>query len=208
MSKYLLPTFGAVGVVTLKEPFTGLVAPGLQYKVTALRMLQDILAEGDDPFEKHYAAYEIPEEKFLEDVRDGVCIISLTSPLGETINVPNSYLANLPVGTGIPYATMMVGVNLGALPTDLNLGYFMTKVKELANDLLGVSNADVKALKASSITYMSVEDSAAIETARKVVMETVVTTEAKLYQSEQARLALQTRNGDLEAYILANHPPE
>lgn len=206
-TNYLIPNLGATGAITLKDPFAGLCAANVPYKVSSVRTMQDIVANGADPYNTYYAPYSISEEKFAQDVKDGVVIISLLSPTGETVSVPNSYLANLPVATGIPYATMLVGINLGPLPLDLNLAYFMTVVQNAARDLLGVENADIKVGKATSTTYLSIADSTAIETARKAVMDTVVTDAAKLYASEQARLALQQKNADLEAFILKNVKP-
>lgn len=206
-TNYLIPNIGATGAITLNAPFAGLCAANVPYKVSAVRMLQDIVARGEDPYNAYYAPYSITQAKFAQDVKDSVCIISLLSPEGETVCVPNSYLANLPVATGIPYATMLVGINLGPLPLDLSLAYFMEVVKQAAHDLLGVENADVKAAKASSTTYLTIADSSAIETARKVVMDTVTTDAAKLLISEQARQALQQKNADLEAFILANFNP-
>lgn len=207
MANYLLPNIGAVGAITLLPPFNGLCASNVPYEVTGLRRLRDLAASGADPFATFYQPAEIDQAKFLEDIRDGVCIITLLGPDGQSVEVPNSYLANLPVATGVPYATMMIGVKIGSLPLDLSLAYLMAKFKELAHDLVGAQNVDVRAARASSITYLSIDDAEAVETARKNVMSTVVTTDAKLHASEQARIALQERNADLEAYILAHHPP-
>ena len=203
---YILPNVGATGTVTLKAPFAGLCAANVPFKVSGVRTLQDVVAGGQDPFNLYYLPYGITEAKFIQDVADKVCILSLTSPTGEPVHVPNSYLETLPVSTGMPYATMFVGVNLGAMPSGLSLAYFMATVKQLAHDLLGVSNADVKAMKASSTTYLSMTDAEAIEAARQTVMGVVVTDRAKLIAALDVTVALQSRNADLEAYIL-NPPP-
>jgi hypothetical protein len=204
---YLLPNVGSSGAIKLKAPFTGLCAANVPYTVSGVRTLRDIAAGGQDPFLLYYDSSSIPKETFVDDVANGVCILSLVSPTGETVYVPNSYLESLPVAMGMPYVTMMVGINLGAIPTSLSLSYFMAQVKDLAHDLLGVANADVKAVKASSVTYLSVEDAGTIETARQTIMETITTDAAKLATSETNRAALAQRNSDLEAYILANMPP-
>lgn len=207
MATYLLPNIGTTGAIKLKVPFTGLCAENVPYQVSGISTLHEIVSSGQDPFEMYYEPNSITEEKFLQDAADGVCIISLVSPTGETVRVPNSYLESLPIATGVPYSVMMVAVNLGALPHDLSLTYFMTKVGELAHDLLGIAAPEVRAVKASTTTYLTLEDAASIEAARKVVMDTVVTTEARLAESEAARLALVALNADLEAYIVANHIP-
>lgn len=206
-TNYLLPNVGSAGAIKLKAPFTGLCAANVPYSVSAVRTLRDISASGQDPYLLYYQPNDITDEQYSSDVSNNVCILSLVSPTGETVYVPNSYLESLPVAMGIPYCTMMVAVNLGALPTSLSLAYFMSQVQTLAHDLLGVDSADVKAIKASTVTFLSVDDSEALEAARTTVMEAVVTDAAKLVASEAARAALKQRNDDLEAYILANMNP-
>lgn len=204
---YILPNIGASGVIKLKAPFDHLCAENVPYEVSGVRLLSDITATGQDPFGLYYQPYEIEEDKYLQDVKDGVCLLSLRSPTGETVFVPNSYLISLPVSMGIPYSTMMVAVNLGALPHDLSLSYFMAQVQAFAHDLLGVGNADVRAIKASTTTYLSVEDSETIENARKVIMQDVITDAAKLRTAEESLQQLRQTNDDLEAFILTHLPP-
>jgi hypothetical protein len=207
MAALLVPNQGATGVIKLKAPFASLCTDGVPYTVTSISTLGAITAAGQDPYGLFYEPYQITTDDYLKDVAAGACILSFQSPTGETVNAPNSYLLSLPVATGIPYVTMMVGVNLGTVPVDLNLAYFISQMQSLANDLLGVANADVRAVKGSTVTYLSVEDSNAIEAARANVMSAVVTDRAKLVASEAARVKLQQYNQDLEAYILANIPP-
>jgi hypothetical protein len=201
---YIKPTVGSSGVIKLKDPFTGLCAENVPYEVTGLQTLQASSAGNVDPYALYYEPFEISRERFAEDVADKVCIVSLRSSDGETVYVPNSYLESLPVATGVPYGTMLVTVNLGALPQDLSLQYFMTKLAEMARDLMGVQNAPVRAMLASTLTSLSLEDAAAIEGARKAIMENVVTDAAKLRVAEEALFALQTKYSDLEAFVLAN----
>ncbi len=201
---YFLPSVNTSGVITLKAPFAALCAANVPYNVAGVRTLADIVAAGQDPYGLYYEPYQLDQATFNADVKDGVCILSLKSPSGEWVYVPNSYLVNAPVATGIPYASMLVGVKLGAIPQSLSLAYFMNAVQELAHDLLGVSNAEVMPVKNSTTTYISLDDSRAIELARANVMQSVVTDAAKLRTSEIERLKAIARIAELEAYILAH----
>lgn len=205
MPAYILPNVGASGAINLKVPFAGLCATNVPYKVTGIRTLQDVVADGLDPFNSYYVTHSISEAKFLADLADGVCIVSLLSPTGETVRVPNSYLETLPVSTGVPYSVTIVGVNLGSLPEGMSLAYFMSTVSQLAHDLLGITNAEVKLAKASSTTYLTIDDAATVEAARNAVMSTVVTDRAKLIAAQATIVELQSKNADLEAFILT--PP-
>jgi hypothetical protein len=204
MTQYIVPNLGATGVIKLKAPFAGLCADNTPYQVTGIRTLQDIVAEGKDPFALYYTPYGLDQTVYADDISNNVCIISLTASDGEPVAVPNSYLISLPIAMGVPYATMLVGINLGALPQDLSLTYFMNQVAELAHDLLGVDNAQVRATLASSLTYLSVDDAATIEAARQAVMDNVITEMARRLSAENALNALQQKYNDLEAYVLAH----
>lgn len=207
MAALLVPILGTVGVIKLKDPFASLCADGVPYRVTGIRTLSAITADGEDAYGKYYQPAAITEGIYRSDVNAGVCILTLEAPDGTPVYVPNSYLISLPIATGVPYMTMMVGVNLGSLPVGFNLAYFMSQVQSLANDLLGVANADVRAVKGSTVTFIPVEDSTALEAARNQVMGAVVTDRAKLVASEAERTRLQQLNQDLEQYILAHTPP-
>jgi hypothetical protein len=207
MTQYIVPNLGASGVIKLKDPFAGLCAANTPYTVTSIQTLQDIVADGQDPFALYYSPFGLDQTVYAQDINDRVCIVSLTPSDGDVVRVPNSYLISLPIAMGIPYATMMVGINLGALPQDLSLAYFMTQVAELAHDLLGVDNAAVRAMRASSLTYLSVDDAATIEAARQTVMQAVTTETARRLAAETALNALQQKYNDLEAYALAHTTP-
>jgi hypothetical protein len=207
MSRYIQPSIGSSGVIKLKYPFTGLCSAGVPYEVTGLQTLHAVASTNQDPYALFYEPFEIDREKFAADVADRVCIVTLRASDGEEVKVPNSYLESLPVATGVPYGTMLVTVNLGALPQDLSLQYFMSQLKDMARDLMGVQNAAVRAMLASSLTSLTVEDAAAIESAREVVMGAVVTDAAKLRVAQEALVALRAKYNDLEAYVLAQDNP-
>lgn len=200
---YNLPPVNTSGVINLATPFQALCAANVPYTVAAVRTLSDIVASGQDPYSLYYEPGSIDQAKFEQDIADNVCILSLKSPDGDWVYVPNSYLLSAPVATGVPYSSCLVGIRLGALPESLSLAYFMATVQQLAHDLLGVSDAEVKPVKNSVTTYLSLDDSKVIEAARADVMQTVVTDNAKLKASETARLKAVQRITDLEAYILA-----
>jgi len=204
---YIQPSIGSSGVIKLKEPFAGLCAENVPYEVISLQTLEATAGTGQDPYALYYEPFEIPLEKYREDLANKVCIVTFRASDGEPVQVPNSYLESLPVATGVPYGTMFVTVNLGALPQDLSLSYFMSKVGELAHDLLGIQTPQVRAMLASRLTSISIEDSAAIEAARRAVMENIVTDGAKLRVALEDLHALQMKYSDLEAFVLANQLP-
>lgn len=201
---YITPPVGTKGVITLNEPFANDVTANVPYTVAAVRTLADIAAAGQDPYALYYAPKGLSQDVYQQDVDNGACLLSLQSPAGQWVYVPNSYLANAPAAGGVPYTVMGVAINLGALPDSLSLAYFKSTIQQLAHDLLGVTVQpdDVQALTMSATTFLSQDDSKVIETARQNVMSTVVTDYAKLQQSEAARMDAIGKITELENYIL------
>lgn len=198
---YIVPPINTSGVINLKEPFKSLCAANVPYTVVSIRTLGDIVNDGKDPYGSYYEAFGLDQATFNSDVNSGVCIISLRSPSGEFVHVPNSYLDTAPVATGVPYSSMIVGVRLGALPESLSLEYFNNSVKELAHDLLGVTDAEVKAVKVTETTYIPLDESKTFEAARQNVMSIVVTDSAKLRASEIERQKAIQKIAELELFI-------
>jgi hypothetical protein len=203
MATFLLPQVGSKGLIKLDAPFTNLVTSDVPYTVAAVRRLSDIASSGIDPFVTYYSPLGIDLVKYQADIVAGVCILSLQSPSDSWVYVPNSYLLAMPDSSGIAYTNIVVGVNLGALPDGLALDYFNAKVRDLAHDLLGVSNADVRGMVNSATTYLSKADHDVIAAARRNVMGIVVTDAAKLKESERQLATARAKIVELENFIRA-----
>lgn len=201
---YLNPPVGMVGTIVLTAPFTNAVVANLPYTVRSVTSLKAIAAEGKDPYALYYQDAGISADKYQEDLTNNVCIISLESSSGVWVYVPNSYLASLPLTGGAPYTTYLVAVNLGLLPDNLDLSYFQSQLVQLAHDLMGVDNAEVKVVAASATLHLSQADAATIETARQTVMSTLTTDRAMYLQEKALRESAIQRIQLLEQYITDN----
>lgn len=204
---FIVPPINTVGVINLAPPYTNEVSANVPYTVSAIRTLSDIAASGQDPYELYYKPVSISAADYASDLARGVVIISLKSPSGEWVYVPNSYLLTAPVGTGVPYTEMIVAVNLGPLPDSLSLAYFKSAVQELARDLMGKENAMVQSMVASETIYLTLEDSKTIEAARQAIMDEVITDRAKYLNEQKLRLQAVAKIAEYEAWMLAHPSP-
>jgi hypothetical protein len=203
---HLLPQVNSKGVIKLAAPFVTVVTANIPYTIAAVRRLSDFATSGLDPFALYYEPAGLSQEIFENDVKAGVCIISLQSPSDEWVYVPNSYLLAMPDAAGVAYSNKVVAVNLGALPDDLSLDYFKTALAELAHDLLGVTDADVRSLIVSAPTYLSQVDHATFSAARKTIMGIVVTNYAKYREAERLRVQAIAKIAELENHIRSLTP--
>lgn len=207
----IIPPINSFGAINLKAPYTSAVAANTPYTVASIRTLKDIAISGQDPYELYYEPAGVSRADYASDLERGVVILTLLPLSGDPVYVPNSYLDKAPDASGIPYYTVLVGVNLGVLPASMSLAYFMNAVKELAHDLIGVNDAPVQSSVVSNALLLPLEDANTIEAARKAVMATVVTDRAKLQASEAARQKAEAKVRELENYIISlnlpNSPP-
>lgn len=204
----IVPPINSFGTLNLKDPYASQITATTPYKVAAIRTLTDIAASGQDPYELYYEPLAVSQADYANDLARGVVILSLVSPSGQWVFVPNSFLNTAPIATGLPYYSMIVGVNLGMLPSSFGLSYFMNAVKELAHDLIGVNDAPVVSSIVSDALMVSIEDSATIEAARKAIMATVITDRAKLQASELARQKAEAKIVELENFIISLNLPD
>lgn len=201
----LIPNIGVKGLFHLLPPYDTQVLKDVAYTCVAIRRMSDILVAGGDPFNDYYTSVGLSEDTFKADLASGVCIISLQAAPNIFIYVPSSYIVSFPDIGGIPYTTLLLGINLGAVPDSMDLSYLKNKIAADVLETLGIES-EVTAVAASLPMLLSTTDSAAFEAARRARIGTVVTDYSKYLASEAMLASARQRITELEAYIRA-HPP-
>ena len=201
MSNYI-PAVGVSGIYTLLPPFNTALTENLSYTCTAVRRLGDIIAAGGNPLNEYYLTKTLTAEIYKQDVANDVCIVSLQSPGGQMVFVPSSYIKSYPDIGGVPYSVIAMAINLGAIPTDMDLTYISSQVVDLVKDTIGI-DSEVNLVEIASPSLLTYDDSKALEIARKAKIATTMTDRA-LYLDVSAKLAsARQKIAALEAYIKA-----
>jgi hypothetical protein len=200
----ILPSIGTTGIYRLTAPFDTKLHVNVPYTCIAIRRLSDLVNSGIDPLNSIYTANSLVEAVYVQDVKNEVSVLSLQSPSGHMVYVPNSYLAGYPDISGVRYATMAIGVNLGAIPESVNLTALQQKFISTAREYLGVT-AEASIVALSEPVMVSETDSHALEAARQSNIDTIVTDYSK-FLAKQAQLdTALAKIAELEAFIEANH---
>ncbi len=134
----VIPTIGDAGYYKLKTPFDALLAENTIYTCQAIRRIGDYLAYNEDPLTDIYLANGLSETDFNTDNASNMYIVSLQSETGQWIYVPASYILAYPTTNGIPYQNFMIGVSLGALPSNVDLSAIQTLIGNLVYENLGI----------------------------------------------------------------------
>lgn len=203
----LIPELNTSGTFEFESPFaTQFVKEGI-YTTVAIRRFADIVNAGGDVFKTHYEPFGIPETRYQQDSDAGVAIITLRSTSGRFQHVPSSYIKTFPIGGGIPYTAMVMGVNLGAIPDQLDLTLLTTRIQQLVQDTLGIPTPEVKLGAISPKTMVSQTQHADYEAARVQNIRERPTDAAKVVALESKVDQLTQENKALADYIQQHLPP-
>lgn len=202
MTTYIRPDIGSFGTFQLDEPFATKLVSNVAYECIALRSMDDVVKEGVDPYAKYYSANNLTEAKYLADKEAGVVIVTLRSTAGAYVYVPTSYVKSYPLSGGIPYQVTGILVDLGALPTTLDLTVLKTTIVDVVHNSLGVT-ASTSEIAMSDLELLSTTMHTTYEAVRKqaiTVNESDYTAKLRL---EKENITLTKKIAELETYILS-----
>jgi len=205
-ARYMYPTppLGAIGVYSLLSPFS--TQEGESFECIAVRRFSDYEVNSEDLWTDLYSPAGLTEDKYLEDKKLNLEIVTLMSERGYTLQVPVKYIQKYPLQDGVPYRRMGLHVSLPAMLLDQDLSAFKTRIEEAALDTLGVS-VKFKEVETSRVRRFNPDESAVIQVQRQNTIGSNVTPYVKMRilqnQLQEATQKIQA----LEAYILANQTP-
>jgi len=201
----LVPPINVAGIYSLSGPWSQDVVPNTPYTCVAVRKFVDIIRKGEDPFTLYYAPKSLNVADYQRDSQYGECIVTLRSAGGQFIYVPTSYIQSYPNQSGIPYAVMVLGVNLGAVPNHADLSVIRQKISDVVQGYYGITPSIQQAV-ISEVVTKTAADHGAIEAARQSAIIERQTDYSKLLLAEQTILSQAQKIAQLEAYIKARLP--
>jgi hypothetical protein len=199
----VIPSVGVSGLWSLASPFNSKLLPNIPYTCIAIRKLSDIVAAGGNPEADYYAINGLDNNRYISDLNNGACIITLQGGSGSIVYVPSTSINNYPDIGGVPYTVLALAINLGAIPDSLDLSYLKYRVGDVVRDTIGIQpNVNVVAI--SPTTLVNDRDAKAIEAARLANIGTVVTDYAKYLQAAAELNSARQKIQELESFILSN----
>lgn len=203
----MIPKLYATGTYTVDEPFASRILANTEYTCRAIRTFGELVDAGVEPYEEYYEPYKINRQLYEQDVENNVAIISLRSSQGTYIMIPDSYIQAVPNTSGLPYHAALLSVDIGVIPTNLDLTSLMDTIRQVAQDYIGIENVEVQEVAISEVTLISAEDNDRLEKARKANIKVFESDRSKAIRLATINEALQTRIKELEDYIVTTIPP-
>lgn len=130
------PPLFATGKWVVEQPYT--VEQDTIYICKAVRSLDDIEAQGGDPFVRYYEPLGITREDYDRDVLSMANIVTLMSSTAPTLYIPDTYIISFPDTTSMPYSHVVLSVSLGAVPDTLSMDDTQQKIADLVLNTLGI----------------------------------------------------------------------
>jgi hypothetical protein len=202
----IIPELNATGIFTLREPFSTLIPPQTRYTVKGVRKLSEIIASGEDPFEKYYSIVGVTKVDYDLDVVADISIVVLSSETGQWLYVPSTSIISYPDVNGVVYTSIVLAIALGPVADMDSLTPLKTSLVNVVKDALGV-NSQVEEITVSPPAIVPYAQHLLIQNARDALKVTNMSDRAK-YVSLLAKFdACTARVIELENYIKANMPP-
>lgn len=199
----MTPPLEVSGRFEARTPFDTVVKLGTFYTCIAVRLFKDCDAQGEDVFAEYYEPVGLTALDYQQDEGVGAAIVTLATPDGDIIYVPDTYIASYPQMGAAKYHHVVLAVSLGPLPETVQLDNLVANLSEMVGDVIGVENKVQIAAAPSTGTISDVEHEA-LETARLARIQTRTTTRAELLRSQTKIANLEERITVYEAILRNN----
>lgn len=168
------PMMYARGKYELKTPWIANVAK--IYTCIAIRSFEDIYKQGEDVYKTYYEQYVREGDviggtafNFEAETELLPNICTLRSEDNELIYVPDTFILSFPNTTMVPYSNVVIGINLGPLPDELDLLHIEGLLKDNVLKHFGV-NAEVNAMRLPMSSNPSPEEHEQLEIVRQAAI--------------------------------------
>lgn len=177
----VLPRVGMRGQWLFSSPVDEVVSPSIVYECVAVRRIADIIAAGEDAYEKYYDRFKISKDIYNQDVRDGVCIVSLRTRSGLWQYVPSNRINSFPLITGVKYCALGIGVRLGDLPETLDLSVLLSQIEQLCTHYTSIK---------PTIAFNALSATKLVPSEQHELFMTALANNRPLFQSDTTRASM------------------
>ncbi len=192
-----IPSVGTEAFFTFKEPFNlyiknkfNINTLSTKLKVISVISMRDMIrTDLRDPFTEIYETASLSEVDYKRDLNNNVYLISFSlrtcDGVERYIRVPLNYIAEVSTPSTIPYSNRIIMLDLGNLPTELELVPVFTDLADFIATRTGV-NPVIKDVSVGEVTHV---DPPAHETRETIRLNSVTVHKTLAIQLEETRHA-------------------
>lgn len=188
----MTPPLEVSGRFEARAPFDTVVQLGVFYTCIAVRLFKDCEAQGEEVFDDYYSALGLTTADYQQDEGVGAAIVTLSTPDGDVVYIPDTYIASYPQMGAARYHHVVLAVSLGPIPETVQLDNLIANLTEMVSDVIGVENK-VQIAAAPSTGTITDEEHEAMETARLARIQNRTTTRSELLRTQNKVAVLEER---------------
>lgn len=202
------PVLQVKGRFTLIAPWS--TNPASLYTCVAIRGFDDVYKVGKDVYKTFYEpmgvinGQAIPNTSeifnFEDEVTAKVNIITLLADDGTPLYVPDTFIANYPDLSEVPYSHLILSFSIGAIPDYVQLGALMTELANTVAQQLGKA-PEVNVHRIPSDINPTQSEHDALEVARVASITLLENDKAKSVRLTEENTRLKEQNTSLIAIL-------
>lgn len=196
----ILPRIGSKGFYDAGELDYGIKSKVL-YTLLSIESFSSLLSKGVDVFNDYYVKVGLDQAKYQEDLAAGASILTIDSPVADTIALPNSVLTGYPIANTIDYSRVVVSAELGLLPDSLDMAVVTQEVQTQIESILGVSDITMRVHRIELDEAVDIEEHKTREAARLLALDENQSVFTKLATANTEIDKLREKVALLERYI-------
>jgi hypothetical protein len=199
----LYPDVGMSGAITAKEPFDKLFTKQARYECIAVESINALVSNGEAPYEWVYRAVGASYEDYTAALAVDDKIITFQAVHGDVVKIPAKFLISMPDANGVKYSMVMLGVNLSAIPEELDLTSLKEEISDLVMQSVGVP-CEVKEMVYGATSLLTHVQHRAVQSGRTERMATSASSRRLAKELSLVNEGLKQKVKMLEDYIRTN----
>lgn len=132
----MIPALGKAGKYKLSPPFQ--IDETVSYVCRGVSFIQSLVDKNIDVYNDFYVPVGLSEAEYNEDLDTDESIVTLKSSDGNILNVPSSYITQIPTDEEVPYSRFGVLFEFGILPNETAFENLVTQMQDISKSTLGV----------------------------------------------------------------------
>lgn len=192
------PVMFARGPYKVALPYV--VLADVSYVCVSIDSFRKLESDGVNVLQKYYLDKGLTKEKYDLDLANATSVVTLFSDNRPAVEVPTTYITDVPTTVDEGYARLVIGLDIGVFPAHFDLSYLLLELAETVQSVTGLTCTPT--LNYAPYTgVITPEQAQAFENNRKAAIAARSTYFSKIQQLESEVARLTTINQRYEELL-------
>jgi len=136
----ITPPVNLKGTFKLKAPLNTLINPNVVYSVSKVSTITSLINDGINVEQFIYKDNGLTTADYIIALEKQISIVTLITEGGSVTDIPADYISYMPQISGKVFINKAFIVNVGYVPSELDISFLVNEFNDLVNTQLGVEN--------------------------------------------------------------------